>query len=465
MPAERLGGLPRPAPDLGLGEPQPPPPAAGYDWDWLARRASARSGEALALLREAMAERHQAEVDAAWRAPQFRLGSGRGELEEETPARAAWSTDPLEPTAAPEPTLLPREWETQESDAYEVGLRVFVANPFVNRWLRAQGETAARAKEAAAQEAADAVFHEVRSLCLEAAALQSELVLLRQIADLRTEERDLRSRQAAAKVGSAPDLIQAISRHAQLRADIREKETEYRGLLRRIAVWANVPEEQIRLRAPADGWRPEVSGWEPETLVGLAMSRRSDLVRLAHEKTAAEHGVRAAKAEQIPWFDHVEGTYEGESAQVDAYEDFQTGFDQTDRDRTEWQLRLAVNLPVFDGSGHKARLFQARADAAAVRLQTLQMDLTSEIARVLTEYRQACAERDRLMEEGGKVQALMTAKIEALAQEAAVSPDELRQTRESVLEYSRVQLRAECECLRLGQYLEALAGGPLEPPR
>ena len=93
------------------------------------------------------------------------------------------------------------------------------------------------------------------------------------------------------------------------------------------------------------------------------------------------------------------------------------------------------------------------------------MDLTSEIARVLTEYRQACAERDRLMEEGGKVQALMAAKIEALAQEAAVSPDELRQTRESVLEYSRVQLRAECECLRLGQYLETLAGGPLEPPR
>ena len=197
-----------------------PPRTGGYDWNALAMRAATRSGEAQALLLETQAERRQAEVDTAWREPQLRLGAAQGEADEETEGRLAVRTDPA--SARTEPDLRPREWETIDSDAYEIGVRVYLVSPFVNQWLRRRGEAAALAKEAESREAAYAVYCEVRSLCLEAAILQEEIARLEQVERYRVEIRDIRSRQAAAAVAGALDLIQAVTRVADLRAGVQD---------------------------------------------------------------------------------------------------------------------------------------------------------------------------------------------------------------------------------------------------
>jgi outer membrane protein TolC len=427
--------------------PLPAPPAEGYAWDDLACRAADRSGEAKALLLDARAARHQAAVDTAWRDPELRLGGRQGEADDQTLDRT------------------PPEQETRSSDAYEIGLRVNISNPFVNRWLRKSGAAAAHAKESESQEASYAIFCEVRSLCREAAALCEEIGLLEQIASLRAQARDNRSRQAAAGVADALDLIQAVTRVAAIRSDIREKEAEHRQLVRRIALLADVPAEQVRLRPSAAEPLPDVSARDADSLADLAFARRPDLARAGHERAAARHAVSAAKAGLVPWFDHVEGTYEDENTRVAAGENAATGYDRIDRDGAEWQLLVAVNIPIFDWRGEKIRLSRAKMAAADVRAAALREEIRKEVAGVRDDYLRACAGRARIAEENRQVQAVMVSKIDALSQEPTVKQEDLLAAREEVVAYGRILLRADGERRRLAQELETVTGGPLESPR
>lgn len=434
---------------------------SSLDWDALALRAAERSSEAKVLLLEAEAERRQAVVDTAWREPQLRLGAAQGEADEETEGRLAVRTDPA--TARTEPDLRPREWEAIDSDAYEVGLRIYIVSPFVNQWLRRRGEATALAKEAESREAAYAVYCEVRSLCLEAACLQEEIDLLEQVEGYRVEIRDIRSRQAAAAVAGALDLIQAVTRVADLRADLRGRKEEHRRLIRRIALLAGVSEDRLRLKPVREEPLPDVASWTADELVDLAYSRRPDLARAGHEDDAAAHGLRAAKAGLLPWFDYVEGAYAGDRVQGSAYEDDTTGYDSRERDSTEWQVRVAVNLPVFDWDGKEVRLARTLQEASDARLRDLRERIRSELGAVREDYLRACAERGRIAEENRQVRELMEAKIDALAQEPSVSLEDILAAREEVARYARIRMRADQECRRLAQELEALAGGPLEP--
>jgi outer membrane protein TolC len=426
--------------------PFPAPPREGYAWDELARRAAERSEEAKALQLEALVEQHQVAVDTAWRDPQLRLGSRQGDADKETLGQT------------------PREWETRSSDAYEVGLRIFVGNPFVNTWLRKKGAALAQAKEAASQETAYAVFCEVRSLCLEAATLHEEIGLLEQIATLRTQARDIRSRQAAAGVAGAMDLVQAVTRVAAIRSDLRDKEAEYQQFVRRIAILADVPADQIRLRPPAAEPLPDVAATDVATLADLACARRPDLVRVRQEQAAAQNGVGAAQAGLLPWLDYVEGAYEDENTQASAYQENRTGFGQTDQDSSEWQLRLAVNIPIFDWDGREIRLSRAKLAAAAARADALRGKIRAEVAGARDDALRARIERDRIAEESQRVLAVMNAKIDELAQAPSIKQEDLLATREDVAAYARILLRADRECRRRGQALESAVGGPLAPP-
>ena len=445
-------------------DPLPAPPAGGYAWEDLAQRAAARSGEAKALLLDALAERRQVAVDTAWQAPQLRVGIGSGDVDEETPGRLATRTDPLWPAALPEARMLPRQWETQSSDGTEAGVRLFIANPFVNAWLRQGGAAAALAKEAESRETAFAVHGEVRALCLEAAALREEIRLLETVSALRSDLRDVRSRQAAAGASDALELIESVARAAAARSAVREKEADYRRIVRQISVLADVPAEQVRLRAFADEAMPDAAEWEVDELVELALARRPDLERARRELEAATHGVRAAQAGLVPWLDHVEGTYRQEDEQAVAYEDYTTGADRSERSGTEWQVRLAVNVPIFGWDGKEVRLAQAQQAASDVRAQALRASVRAEVAGVFGDYERACAERDALATENRKVLAVMESKLEALADEPAVGQDDLLATREAVAAYGLATFRAERECRRLALWLETASGGPLMRP-
>ncbi len=344
------------------------PPAEGYDWNTLARMAAANCSEARALLLDAQAERNKTAVDTGWRNPQLRLGHGWIDQDNDTPGRSGMRTYPDEAGSPQRPFRSYREWDDRSFTERSVGLRVYTANPFVNRWLRKRGEAAARAIEKESEEEAYAIFCEVKMLCLEAELLREEIDLLERMAEVRAKLRDLRREQSEAGVTSPLDLIRAETKLASQRSELFGKRMARQQLVRRIAVLADVPAEGLRLRPRATDRLPAPAHLDAAALTDLAFMRRPDLARLEQEKEAATHALRAARAGQIPWFEYVEGSVEDTHGDIYSREELFTGRDHTTRDETEWQVRVAMTLPVFNWLGDEIRLTRAAA-AAETRMR------------------------------------------------------------------------------------------------
>jgi outer membrane protein TolC len=444
QPAASAGGTPAPANTAAVATNAPP--AEGYAWDVLARMAAANCSEAKALLLEAAAERHQTAVDTGWRNPQLRVGDHWGN-EDETKRNSPYGRS--------------REWGDSSFDGNTAALRLYTSNPFVNRWLRKRGSAAARALEEESKETAYTVFCEVRALCLDAETARGELDLLEQMAGLRTQARDFRKAQAESKVADALALIRAETQLAALRYEIREKQTARQQVLRRIAVLTGLPVEQLRLRPPDFERRMRPECLNRAALTDLAFVRRPDLMRVQYEKEAAEHKVKAAEAGQIPWFEYVEGTFEQEDRISNSYEMDVSGHDASYREESEWQMRVAMTLPVFNWLGDEVKLSRTHLAAAKAREAGLYETICAEVSGVLEDYQAARAERERLADEYRRLQGSMTAKIDALANEAAVKREDVLAAREELISYQRICLKAERECLRMQQYLETVSGGAL----
>ena len=437
------------------------PPAGGYDWDTLARMAAANCGEARALLLDAQAERSKTAVDTGWRNPQLRLGHGWSDQDNDTPGRTGMRTYPEEVDMPQRAFKRYREWDDRSFEDQSVGLRFYTTNPFVNRWLRKSGEAAARALEKESEEEAYAIFCEVKTLCLEAELLREEVELLERMAAIREKLRDLRREQSEAGVTSPLDLIRAETKLASQRSELFGKRMARQQLMRRIAVLAGVPAEGLRLRPRAQNRTPAAERLDAAALTDLAFMRRPDLARLEQEKEAAAHALRAARAGQIPWFEYVEGSVEDTHGDIYSREELFTGRDHTTRDETEWQVRVAMTLPVFNWLGDEIRLTRTQLAAAEARARGQYELVRSEVGGVLEDYRAAQAEWARLDGESVRLRTEMHTRIEGLAQEPTIKREEVLAAHEELLAFQRVCLKAERECLFMEQCLETVSGGAL----
>ena len=437
------------------------PPAGGYDWDTLARMAAANCGEARALLLDAQAERSKTAVDTGWRNPQLRLGHGWSDQDNDTPGRTGMRTYPEEVDMPQRAFKRYREWDDRSFEDQSVGLRFYTTNPFVNRWLRKSGEAAARALEKESEEEAYAIFCEVKTLCLEAELLREEVELLERMAAIREKLRDLRREQSEAGVTSPLDLIRAETKLASQRSELFGKRMARQQLMRRIAVLAGVPAEGLRLRPRTQNRTPAAERLDAAALTDLAFMRRPDLARLEQEKEAAAHALRAARAGQIPWFEYVEGSFEDTRGDIYDYEEHFTGRDHTTRDETEWQVRVAMSLPVFNWLGDEIRLTRTQLAAAEARVSGQYERVRSEVGGVLEDYRAAQTEWTRLNGESERLRTEMHARIEGLAQEPTIKREEVLAAHEELLAFQRVCLKAERECLFMEQCLETVSGGAL----
>lgn len=421
-------------------------PEGGWAWDALARRAASEDPEAKALLIGAAEERWQAAADTRWRDPQLRAGMAWGDADDET-VRSTTGTR--------------TGWGSRETDTHTAGLRVYTANPFVSRWLRRKGSAAAGVREAEAGEAAYAVFCEVRALCLEAELLREEAELLEQAAEVRARTEAVRREQAEAGVVSELELIRAEARRAAARVEIGERQAARQRVLRQVAVLAGVPAEGLRLRPRERADLPQVEGVEASALTELAFLRRPDLLRAGREREAAAAGVGAARAGQIPWFEYVEGSYENEEMRGTSFSQGVTGHERSSRDEDEWQVRVAVTLPVFSWAGHEVRVARERQAAAEVRLAGLRERVGREVGGLLEDYRAARAACDEMTAERDRTVAALEARIGGLEGERSVRREDVLEARGELVKYLLVCLKAERACLRLGQELESVCGGPL----
>ena len=430
---------------------------ATYTWDEIAKRASTKAGKADLYRIKAASRRLKTALDTAWKNPQLRLGYSLDELSSDTPSHSGWRAD----GGGYSPYTTRGKWSDQDASSGSVGLRLYFTNPFVTRWMKSQGEAEARGFDARVQEASYAVYSEVKMLCLEADILKQELAFLKEELSLKDQVDQLRKRQAASNVQRSPlNALDAELKHETKRMEIRGKKMAYRQLIREIALLADLPPDQLDL-VPEQFSPPRPETQNTRFLTDLAFLRRPDLQIAESERNAALYSVNKAKAQNIPWFDFAEAGYKGQESTTYGYENDSTTRDRTTRDRDEWDIRLAISLPISSWTGRALKLSRAELAAAETRLQGVYARIRQEVAGVLEDYQESEKEYLRLSRQSDALCQRVEKELNQLEKEGSVMNDEILKSRKELLAYRKIMLKVKREWLRQRLLLESVTGGPL----
>ena len=413
-----------------------------WTWEELARRAGARSDKAKVALLKSAARRQQVAEDLAWRDPQLRLGH-------------AWEDSRDRKYGEPP--------SNGDGASMTFGLRVPIANPFVNAQLRRRGSAQVESLEACARAEAYAVYCEVKSLCLEAEFLRREAAFRRE--ELAISERlraDCERRFERGVATSPVDALRAEIAREQTLLKVSETEQAHRAVRHQLAFLTGLREAELRIRyTPPEP--PSTNAAYAAILVETAFARRPDLAGALADYEAARSGVGAAKAAHMPWFDFVEGTY---SHQTASGEDWGTERQRLVRSHTsgredDWQIRVALSVPIFTWLGDSVRQSRLVRDAADARVQSLREAIQGEVESAFVYYQMADARFTRLSDDGGVFLKRMEGRLADYARTPSVRTEDVERARLELVAYRRLRNRAECEWVRGVLQLESVSGGPL----
>ncbi len=414
----------------------------GWSWEELARRAGQRADKAKVELMKAAARRQRVDADLAWKDPQLRLAH-------------SWE-DSRDRRFGVEP-------EDGDGDTMTVGVRFYVSNPFVNRQLRRQGDAQVESLEARAKAEAYAVYCEVKSLCLEAEFLQRDASFRREELVLAGRIRDENLKRLESGVASSPlDALRAETAYERVILKLSEAEQSLRRTRNQIAFLSGVPEPELRIRyTPPEP--PTTNASYRAVLVETAFLRRPDLTGALADYAAARAGVGAAKAAHMPWFDFVEGSYSHQTSSRDDW-DFEAGVPRlhTRRSREdEWQVRVALSVPIFTWLGDSVKNSRRVADFADARVLSLRQAIETEISSAFSSYCASDARFVRLSDNGGAFLRKMEGRLAEYACAASVPPEDVSKAQLEFLDYRRLKAMSEYDWIHAILLLESVSGGPL----
>ena len=425
---------------LGIGVAQGAAP--GMTWDELARRAGERVDEAKIQFIRAAAKRLQVDADLAWKDPQLRLGH-------------TWD-DSRERSTGERPA-------NGDGGTYTAGVRFYVANPFINRYVRRAGDAQVEALEARGKTAQYAVYCEVKSLCLEEERLRREQRRRAEASELWERVRlSLEHRLEKGVVKSPLDVIHAEVAREKARAQADEAALARRVVRRQIAFYAGVPERGMLIRyTPPEP--PATNRAFAAALWNAAFERRPDLVGARAELASARAQVGAAKAAYLPWFDFVEGSYSYSTASDDSWRGSYLkrnlqSLHKTSRE-DEWQVRVAITVPIFTWAGKSLELSKTVRERANARLDALYSSIRNEIATAYTDYVECSS---RLKEDEAKEFVdRMKRRIEEYNSSEAAKAEETSKAYEELIDYKLLQTQVRLQQIESALRLESVIGGPL----
>lgn len=430
----------------------PAKPSGGWTWDALARLAGERADKAKMEFLKAAVRRQKLDADLAWKDPQLRIGH-------------TWE-DSRQRTSHPNSIERERP-ENGSGGTYTAALRVYISNPFVNRYVRRAGEASVQSLEARAKAEQYAVYCEVKSLCLEEERLKREQARRTEAIELWSRVRQCLDRRMKQGVIKSPlDAVKAEIAHERALAQAEEAARERRLVRREIAFLAGIPERWLEIRYSP----PEPPGTNvafAAALSEMAFARRPDLVGALAELESARAGVGAAKAARLPWFDFVEGSYAHSSGIERDWASYKYGgIEWPDRGRKrdradDWQIRAAISLPVFTWFGGSVKMSRLVADAADVRVQGLRAAIGNEVECALDGFRVSDARFARVSRSAAAFLKKMESRLSEFAQSAAVKPDDVCRAQIELLDYRSFKDEAEFDWIRSILLLETVSGGPL----
>lgn len=255
--------------------------------------------------------------------------------------------------------------------------RLYIPNPFVDRYLRRQEEANIAIREAKACADAFAVYSEVKLLCNDAVALGKRIKLMEQKLQLRTDLVDLEQKRFDKGVSKTPyELLRAKNRQRNSEGKLAEMIDKERRIKAEIALLAELPYPDFTI---ADiQINPSKTLDDIPALCEIAFSRRPDLAAAIRELDAAEAKVGEVQARNLPWFRYVEAGYAKSSGT-----DSETGASDTDH---EYGVEVALTIPIFDWCGNRVSFAKSVRERASDCVDSLYQSIRREVETAVQEY-------------------------------------------------------------------------------
>ena len=394
---EHAGVIPVESVLADVAEPLPEPEHVGaWTVEDLAVRAGRRSQAMQEGALEAMIARLKADEDTAWRDPEFRYSGSWADGDGD-----GWSR-----------TVGDRYGDRGPRDSsgsgHKFAARLYIPNPFVNRYLSLKGDAEVRRCEAKAESEAFAIYSEVKLLCNEERRLARELALLGDRSEVLGKAREIAVSEATNHVARSPyDLVRAESQLRRHRSRVAEVEFKLRQVKSSIAMLADIPVGDLEI-ADLSVDAPSEELLVEDRLVELAFLRRPDLALALAEYDAAVASAGAARVANIPWFRFVEAGYRfrdryktSESYRYDGNK-----FSEVRDHEHDFSISVAITVPIFTWCGGAVKSTNVMRDLADSRVRSLRESIRREIADALAHYRFAAsavsADSDTFVDEMGK---------------------------------------------------------------
>lgn len=340
----------------------------------LARRAGQRCGKSKEGALKVALERLKAAEAVAWKAPEFRYGHAWGD---EHAAEDDFKTGVFSDTQRASGS--PRE------DQYQV--RLYIPNPFVNRYLRRVGAANVATREAQANSESFAVYVETKLLCNELLLLEEQVSHGRRKYELCTNLVALQQRMYETGVAKTPyELLRARNRCEMAERRLVLSIDARRRVQAAVALLAELPSREFTLEANLDAELPELPA-DVSTLCEIAFSRRPDLTAALQELESAEARVGVAKAELLPWFRFVEGTYADGRRSESQHGSRSKDHSRSSSHEREYGVQVALTVPIFDWCGNKVSLAKSVRARATDRVDALYRSISNEVDSAVAEYR------------------------------------------------------------------------------
>jgi len=347
---------------------------------------------------------------------------------------------------------------SDDGDAYRVALRFFPPNPWT-RSAEVSRESAAyhaTVEEARAAEWALAV--EVRRLFAELAYLQKDLTEVQGLVELRRKLCDTMKQRADRGLATLEDTADVSRRYLNTLRDLgaaRQQRDRVRSQLARLV---DLPVATLKINTAAltesdtTYIRSNFASLETE-----ALGRSAVILARSWRVQAARAAYREARAQSVPWFNHIQADYAASSESSSSHSygmgaggslsaPAVTEYDYTDDDSdgTEWGVSAAISLPVFSWFSHTPDLLRAEFEFAEEQLDAAHeamrsnirhaLDLTDAMKNNRRQHDETIAPATRELEE-------LLARADT--PNAPLDPDRALRIREELVESRRMALEME----------------------
>lgn len=416
-----------------------------WKWEELAVRAGERSDATRVAFIEAAVRRLRAEEDLGWKDPEFRWGLDNGHSRQHG---LEGNIDPLSSKDS-------HRYSHDYSNSY--GIRLYVPNPFVERYARAKIEGDIRKEDMRAAVEAYEIYCEVKMLCYEVVRGKNELRHLQEQSKAWDDLRKACQASYESGVFASPlDAIRSETKFAKAKVKISSAMSEIDALTRRIAWLAGVNPEGLEIEDTLPPL-PEPEELSIEQLTEIAFARRPDLAAAIAEVDQAEAGVKEARMAMLPWLKFVECAYQRSISSDNDWEYSKHGASRESGD--EWSLQLAITVPIFTWAGKSLAFSKTVRERANARLNALYSSIRNEIATAYTDYVECSS---RLKEDETKEFVdRMTRRIEEYNASEAAKAEETSKAYEELIDYKLLHTQVHLMQIESALRLESVIGGPL----